>query len=326
MHFLVTGCAGFIGGHTLDRLITLGYEVTGVDDLSTGNRDNMAAAWGRFRFIEGSVADAWVAADAVKGVDRIIHLASIPSVPRSVADPLPSAHASIIGTVTLLDAARRAGVQRVVQASSSSVYGNSEILPRVETIAPDPLSPYAVVKLTQEYYAKAFGTCYSLDTVSLRYFNVFGPRQSVDSLYAAVIPKFIAQMLQGEAPVIFGDGGHSRDFTYIDNVVDANIRAALCPEPLRGEVVNIGAGGSHTVNDLVAHLNRILGTAIVPTHLPDRVGDVRHSLADIGRAERLFGYVPGVDFVEGLERTVAYFRKLRLRGDRPSSRTFASTA
>lgn len=305
--FLVTGCAGFIGGHMLDRLIGMGCDVTGVDDFSTGSRDNMAASWGKFRFIEGSVCDPAIAAEAVKNIDRIVHLASVPSVPRSVAEPLESANASIIGTVSLLDAARKAGVKRLVQASSSSVYGDSEILPRIETLPPSPMSPYAVAKLTQEYYASAFFKCYGLDTISLRYFNVFGPRQNPNSKYAAVIPKFICEMRQGRAPEIFGDGGQTRDFTYIDNVVDANIQAALSPNPMQGEAANIGAGGAYSLNDLVHSLNAILGTSFKPVYLPPRAGDVRDSKADVTKAMRLFGYVPGVSFEEGLRRTARSF-------------------
>lgn len=293
----------------LDRLVALGCDVIGVDDFSTGSPANMAAALGRFRFIEGSICDPAVAAEAVRGVHRVVHLASVPSVPRSVEQPLESAHASVIGTVTLLDAARKAGVRRVVQAASSSAYGDSDVLPRVETLMPSPMSPYAVAKLTQEFYASAFQKCYGLDTVSLRYFNVFGPRQSPDSMYAAVIPKFISLIRAGKSPEIYGDGEQTRDFTYIDNVVDANIRAALCPEPLRGEVANIGAGRGYTLNAMLAMLNRVMGSDARPTYLPPRAGDVRDSLADIDKARRLFGYEPAVDLQDGLERTVRFFEE-----------------
>lgn len=307
LRFLVTGCAGFIGGHMIDRLIALGYDVVGVDDLSTGSRKNMAASWGGFTFIEGSVADPAVAKQAVAGVDRVIHLASIPSVPRSLENPLESVHASIIGTVTLLDAARGAGVKRVVQASSSSVYGDTPTLPKVETMLPSPISPYAVAKLTQEYYALSFCRCYGLDAVSLRYFNVFGPRQPPDSLYSAVIPRFIAMMRRGEAPTIYGDGGQTRDFTYIDNVVQANLKAALAPSPLAGAAVNVGVGAAHSLLELVDSLNAVLGADIAPVHRGARPGDVLHSTADIAKASALFGYVPEVNFEEGLRRTAAYF-------------------
>lgn len=305
--FLVTGCAGFIGGHCIDRLLALGHDVVGLDNLSTGSRSNMAASWGHFRFIEGDVCDPDTAAEAVRGVELVIHLASVPSVPRSVADPRESAQASIMGTVTLLDAARRAGVRRVAQASSSSVYGDSDILPRIETLPPSPMSPYAAAKLTQEVYASVFYKCYGLDTVSMRYFNVFGPRQNPDSEYAAVIPKFIRLMRGGRAPEIYGDGCQTRDFTYIDNVVDANVGAALSGNSLRGEAVNIGTGGSATLNELVDRLNNILKTDCKPVHLPERAGDVRDSLADVAKAGRLFGYAPAVSFEEGLLRTARSF-------------------
>ena len=309
--FLVTGCAGFIGGHVVDRLVELGHEVTGIDNLSTGSLDNMRQSWNKFRFVEGDVRDADLVAQNVNGMDRIIHLASVASVPRSVDNPLESAHNSIIATITLLDAARKAGVKRVVQAASSSAYGETEVLPKVETMAPMPLSPYAVAKLAQEYYGSVFTTCYGLDTIALRYFNVFGPRQSPDSLYAAVIPKFIARMLAGERPQIFGDGNQTRDFTYIDNVVAANIDAALCPAPLGGAVANIGAGRAFSLLELVDLLNRILGTDLQPDCLPFRAGDVMHSLADISKAKRLFGYAPTVAFAEGVEKTAAWFKTTR---------------
>lgn len=305
--FLVTGCAGFIGGHVVDRLVESGYEVTGLDDMSTGSQDNMKASWGKFQFVEGDVRDAGKVANALKNVDLVIHLASVPSVPRSVAAPLESAQASIIGTVTLLDEARKAGIRRVVQASSSSVYGDSNVMPRVETTLPAPMSPYAVAKLTQEYYGAAFFKCYAMDTASLRYFNVFGPRQNPDSEYAAVVPKFIRMLRADERPTVYGDGGQVRDFTYIDNVVDANIGAALCSKPLRGETMNIGVGSSYSVNDLVKRLNELLGTGLEPVYKEARAGDVRESCADVNKARMLFGYEPKVDFAEGLKRTVASF-------------------
>ncbi len=301
--FLLTGCAGFIGGHTLDRLVNAGYAVTGLDDFSTGSRANMDASWGKFTFIEGSVCDRQAVRRALAGVTRVIHLASVPSVPRSLEDPLESAQASVIGTVTLLDEARKAGVARVVQAASSSAYGDNDALPREEGLPPSPMSPYAAAKLAQEYYLAAFCRCYGMDGASLRYFNVFGPRQTPESRYAAVIPKFIAAMLAGGRPAIYGDGEQTRDFTYIDNVVDANVNAALAEGRLGGATVNIGAGGSYSLNELVARLNRILGTALEPVYAAARPGDVRDSKADITRAKRLFGYAPAIDFEEGLRRT-----------------------
>lgn len=309
--FLVTGCAGFIGGHVVDRLLELGHDVTGIDNLSTGNLDNMRQAWNRFRFVEGDVADADLVAQNVFGIDRIIHLASVPSVPRSVEDPMESARNSILATLVLLDAARKAGVKRVVQAASSSAYGETEVLPKVETMQPAPLSPYAVAKLTQEYYGAVFTRCYGLDTVALRYFNVFGPRQNPDSLYAAVIPKFITRMAAGQAPQIYGDGSQTRDFTYIDNVVDANVGAALWPGPLGGNVANIGGGKAVSLNALVEDLNGILGTNLAPEYLPPRAGDILHSLADVTKAKELFGYAPKIGFAEGLAKTAEWFKNNR---------------
>lgn len=306
--FLVTGCAGFIGGHMLERLIAEGFRVRGVDDFSTGDPANLAAVRDRIEFIEGDLSRPAIAAAAVRGVDRVIHLASVPSVPRSVENPGESVNASIVATVNLLDAAVKAGVKRVVQAASSSAYGDSPILPKSETAKPDPLSPYAVAKLAQEYYGLAFSRCYGLDGASLRYFNVFGPRQNPASKYAAVIPKFIVDMLSGRQPVIFGDGGQSRDFTYVDNVVDANLLAATAPGRLGGEVMNIGSGAAVTLNRLVAMLNELLGVSLPPRRVGARTGDVKHSLADIAKAGRLIGYRPRIDLAEGLRRCVEHFK------------------
>ncbi len=305
--FLVTGCAGFIGGHMLEHLIEAGFETVGIDDFSTGSPDNLTPARGRFRFIEGSVADRERVREALEGVTRVIHLASVPSVPRSVDNPLESALASVIGTVTLLDECVKAGVKRVVQSTSSSAYGDNTTLPRVETLTPRPMSPYAVAKATQEHYARVFSRCYGLDTASLRYFNIFGPRQNPNSKYAAVIPKFITEMRAGRRPVIFGDGLQTRDFTFIENALHANTKAALSPENLNGEVFNVGAGKAHSLNDLVGNLNRLLGTDITPQYAPPRTGDVRDSLADVSKAKQGFGYQPRVDFLEGLRRTAEYY-------------------
>lgn len=302
--FLVTGCAGFIGSNVLDRLVDMGYEVTGIDDLSTGNRANMDVSKGKFRFVEGSMCDADAVADALQNVDLVIHLATVPSVPRSVANPMESAHASVLGTVTLLNEARKTNVRRIVQASSSSIYGDSNVMPRIETSMPSPMSPYAAAKLSQEQYALAFFKCFGIDTASLRYFNVFGPRQNPDSQYAAVIPKFIKLMRAGTAPTIYGDGTQTRDFTYVENVVDANIKAALCPKPLRGEAMNIGCGETHSLNDLVKRLNQLLGTNLMPEYTEKRVGDVYESQADITKAQMMFGYKPMVTFPAGLEKMV----------------------
>lgn len=307
--FLVTGCAGFIGGHMLRRLLDDGVETVGVDDFSTGKRENMAGCEGKFTLIEGDLCNPDVSAAAVKGVTHIIHLASIPSVPRSVDKPLESMHSSVTSTVTLLDAARRAGVKRVVQAASSAAYGDSKADIKSESLNPEPLSPYAVSKLAQEYYGRVFSLCYGLDSVAVRYFNVYGSRQDPNSEYSAVIPKFITLMLAGKRPTIFGDGLQSRDFTYVDNVVHGNLLAARHPEPLKGEVINIACGDSISLNQLVDKLNRILGTKLEAQHAAPRLGDILHSRADVSKAARILGFRPLVDFDEGLRRTVEFYKK-----------------
>lgn len=306
--FLVTGCAGFIGSHIVRKLVADGIEVVGVDDFSTGKEKNIADLAGKFRLVRGSLCDMDVARDACQGATHVIHQASIPSVPRSVDDPLGSLHSSVTATVTLLMAARDAKVRRVVQAASSSAYGDTETLPKTEEMLPKPLSPYAVAKLAQEYYAFSFSTCYGLDTVSLRYFNVFGPRQDPASEYAAVIPKFITMMLEGKAPTIFGDGEQSRDFTYIDNVVKGNLLAARSPKALKGEVINLAVGDRISLNQLVDLLNKILGTDIKVNYAPERAGDVKHSQAGVSKAGELLGFTPVVNFEEGLRRTIEYYR------------------
>lgn len=308
--FLVTGCGGFIGSHIVRRLLDDGVEVVGVDDFSTGKRENLEPVLDRMTFIEGSLCDPQIAKRACEGVTQILHQASIPSVPRSIADPLASLHSSATASVTLFMAAHEAGVKRVVQAASSSAYGNAETLPKVETMLTKPLSPYAAAKVAQEMYARAFSASFGLDTVSLRYFNVFGPRQDPKSQYAAVIPKFITMMLKGQAPTIFGDGTQSRDFTYIDNVVEGNLRAARASGPLGGEVINCACGGRFTLLELVERLNAILGTDLQPTFDQTRRGDVKHSQAGIEKAKELIGFEPVVDFDEGLRRTADYYRAL----------------
>ena len=302
--FLVTGCAGFIGGHMVRRLLKEGFTVVGVDDFSSGNRANMADFQDKIRFIEGDLSSPRVAAEAVAGVDRIIHLASIPSVPRSLEKPLESAQSSIMATVSVLEESWRAGVKRVVQASSSAVYGDAGSGVVVETLPYRPLSPYAAAKIAQENYARVFSLARGLDTVSLRYFNVFGSGQNPDSDYAAVIPKFISVMLAGGQPVIFGDGSQTRDFTHVENVVEANLAAALSDRPLGGEAINIGNGGGISVNTLVSELNQVMGTEIKPLYAPPRPGDILHSRSDIGKAENLLGFRPRIDLAEGLARVV----------------------
>ena len=305
---LVTGAAGFIGSNLSEALLDRGYEVRGIDNLTTGYRENLAPleASEEFEFREADVRDADAMADAVEGVDYLFHQAAVASVPRSVEDPVTSTDANCTGTATVLDAARRADVDAAVVASSSSVYGSSEELPKVETMPATPESPYALSKYFTEELALEFSDFYDIDTVALRYFNIFGPRQDPEGQYAAVIPKFISLMLDGERPVIFGDGEQSRDFTYVDNAVQANVLAA--EGDVTGEAFNVGVGGRVTVNELVGTLNDHLGTDIEPVHDDPRPGDVRHSHADVSKAEELLGYDPEVGFEAGLERTVEYYR------------------
>ncbi|HMZ81417.1 MAG TPA: SDR family oxidoreductase [Acidobacteriota bacterium] len=303
---LVTGGAGFIGSHLVEALLGRGYQVRVVDSLITGHKENLAGFLSDIEFIEGDLADPQVAARAVQGVECVFHEAAIPSVPRSVRNPLQTQRSGEISTLNLLDAAVRADVRRVIFAASSSAYGNTEVLPKVETMPPRPLSPYAASKIAGEGYMSAFAACHNLDTVSLRYFNVFGPRQDPTSQYSGVIAKFTDIMPRGIRPVIFGDGEQSRDFCFVKNVVHANLLAMDCPERLGGEVMNIGCGGRITLNELVAILNRIFGTDHTPIYESTRAGDVRHSLASIAKAKALIGYEPLVQVEEGLRRTIEY--------------------
>jgi nucleoside-diphosphate-sugar epimerase len=306
---LVTGGAGFIGSHLVDRLLREGHRVRVLDDFFSGKRGNLAHVQGEVELIEGSVADEAVAERAVAGVDCVFHQAAMPSVPRSVAEPLASNHANVNGTLAILNAARNAGVRRVVYAASSSAYGDTPTLPKVETMATAPRSPYAVAKLAGENYCQAFTRVYGLETVCLRYFNVFGPRQDPASEYAAVIPKFILALMEGRTITMHGDGEQSRDFTYIDNTVEGNIRAMTAPEA-SGEMMNLACGERFTLNQLVQELAQITGLEPKVEYIPSRTGDVKHSLADISKARRLLGYEPQVTFRQGLEKTVAYFREL----------------
>ncbi len=308
MRVLVTGGAGFIGGHLVDALLAEGAAVRVIDNFSTGRRENLAHNLSRIELIEGDLCDPDATARAVKGVDTVFHEAAIPSVARSVNDPVASNRANVTGTVELLQACRVAGVRKLVYAASSSAYGDTEVLPKVETITPRPLSPYAVSKLTGEHYVTVFGRLFGFETVSLRYFNVFGPRQDPKSEYAAVIPRFITRMLRGERPQIHGDGEQSRDFCFIENTVSANLLAARARTS--GEVVNVACGARATLNELVTMINRQLGTDLTPEYGPPRAGDVRHSLADIGAARALLGYEVKYDLAAGLEKTVAYYRSL----------------
>jgi UDP-glucose 4-epimerase len=312
--FLVTGGAGFIGSHVVEHLIGQGASVRVLDDFSTGRRDNLGHLPGRFDLVEASITDSNAVRGAVRGADYIIHLAALPSVQRSVEDPLASHHVCATGTVQILNAARLSGVRRVVYAASSSAYGDIEGTIRNEDEPVSPMSPYAAAKLAGEYYCRSFGKVYGLQTVRLRFFNIFGPRQDASSPYSGVIAIFTSAMLEGRRPLIYGDGLQSRDFTYIDNAVQAVMKAVDSPKAV-GNVYNIGNGAPSTsVLDLVRELNGLLGSSIEPEFAPARAGDVRHSQADIGRAQRDLGYLPQVSFVEGLRRTLEAQRRLPRRG------------
>lgn len=308
--YLVTGGAGFIGSHIVRRLLERGDEVKVLDNFLTGSRDNLKDAADDIELIEGDICDAELVLDVMKGVQYCLHQAALPSVPRSVEDPATSNEINVNGTLNVLLAAKEAGVERLVYASSSSVYGDSPVLPKHEDMPTRPLSPYAITKLTGELYAQAFHSLYGLATVSLRYFNVFGPGQRPDSPYAAVIPIFMSLMAAGKPAIVHGDGEQTRDFCYVDNVVSANLLACSAPaEEAAGKIFNIACEQRHTINELVAGLNDLLGKEIEPQHVPAREGDVRDSLADIALAKRHLGYDPGVRFAEGLELTVEWFRE-----------------
>jgi nucleoside-diphosphate-sugar epimerase len=304
--YLVTGGAGFIGSHIVQALVERGDSVVVLDNLSTGRAENLAECRERIVFIEADLRDLKAVRHACRGVDYVLHQGALPSVPRSVEDPIASNEVNVSGTLNVLVAARDAGVRRVVYAASSSAYGDTPTLPKRESMPADPLSPYAVAKHTGELYCQLFPSLYGTETLSLRYFNVFGPRQDPTSQYAAVIPLFITALQQGRAPIIFGDGEQSRDFTYVANVVTANLLACEAPVAA-GQVINIACGARVTLNKLVAMLQRLLGVSQAPEYAPPRRGDVKHSLADIGRAEELLGYRPTVSLEEGLARTAEWF-------------------
>lgn len=306
--YLITGAAGFIGSALVRALAAEGAQIRALDNFATGKRQNLDGYWDKIHFEEIDLNDAARLVQICRGVDCILHQAAVPSVPKSIADPLTSHRANIDGTVQLLLAAREAGVRRVVYAASSSAYGNTATLPKREEMKADPISPYAVQKLCGELYMRSFHRVYGMETVSLRYFNVFGPRQDASSQYSGVLSKFITCMLDGRAPTIYGTGEQSRDFTYIDNVVQANLRAAAAPsERVSGRTFNIACGKRITLNEVVALLKQITGYSGPVQYDRERVGDVEHSLADIGAASDAFGYHPEVPFEEGLRRTVAWY-------------------
>lgn len=305
--YLVTGGAGFIGSNLVHELLQRGETVRVLDNFSTGRRSNLADVYGDIDLVEGDLRSSESCRQATKGVDVVLHQGALPSVQRSVSDPFTSHDTNATATMNLLVAARDAGVKRFVYASSSSVYGDSPTMPKQEEMIPRPKSPYAVAKLAGEHYCRIFYELYGLETVCLRYFNVFGPYQDPTSHYSAVIPLFIRAMMAGKAPTIYGDGTQSRDFTFVQNNVHANLLAATQPG-VGGQIFNIACGQRYSLLDLMDALNEILGTAIEPTFDHSRRGDVKHSLADIRRAQEMLGYTVQVDFLEGLRRTAAWYR------------------
>ncbi|MDQ3472566.1 MAG: SDR family oxidoreductase [Acidobacteriota bacterium] len=308
---LVTGGAGFIGSHIAAALVAKGARVRIIDDLSTGYRENVNEVGGDVDFVQASLADETALRKALEDVELVFHEAAIPSVPRSVEDPRQTHIASVDATFSLLDAAREMKVRRIVYAASSSAYGDQPKLPKVEDMLPDPLSPYAVAKLVGEYYSQVFARVYGLETVSLRYFNVFGPRQDPSSQYSGVISRFIAALLSGEQPVIYGDGEQSRDFTYIANVVDANLKAAETTKGI-GTVINVANGERITLNELLREVQELTGkTNVEVDYRAPRAGDVLHSLADITRARELLGFEPRVGLREGLQFTIDWWKQSR---------------
>jgi len=307
--YLITGIGGFIGSSLARELLLRGEQVRGVDNFSTGRRENLAPIMAQIDFREADILDLEAMKLACAGVDYVLHQAAIPSVPKSVLDPIGSNQANVDGTVNVLVAARDAQVKRVVFAASSSAYGDTPTLPKHEHMTPDPISPYAVAKLASERYMISFYRCYGLETVALRYFNIFGPRQDPSSPYSGVLAKFITLMLSGQQPTMFGDGEQSRDFTYIDNAVEANLLACKAPAgKVAGKVFNVATGRRVTLNETFKLLQNLTSYNGSPLHAAERGGDIKHSLADISQAEQCLGYKPAVDFEEGLRRTVDWYR------------------
>ena len=308
MKFLVTGGAGFIGSHIVDALVNNGDKVCVVDDLSSGRIENLESVRDKIELIEGDIRDKALVKKSMQGIDYVLHQAALRSVPKSLGDPELYNDVNINGTLNILNAAKDAGVKRVVFASSSSIYGETKTLPNKEDFYPLLISPYALTKLAGEYYCRIFSEIYGLETISLRYFNVFGPRQSLESEYAVVIPKFITCMLKDENPPVHGDGKQTRDFTYVENVVQANIKAATAPG-IKCEVFNIACGKAYAVLDIIKYVNNILKKDMKPKFTPVRKGDVKHTLADISKAKRLIKFDPKIGFEEGLKKTIEYFER-----------------
>jgi len=313
MRALVTGGAGFIGSSITRALLARGDAVVVLDDFSTGRESNLSGLDGALSVERGDIRDDALVAKVCSGVDAVFHQAAMPSVAASIDDPLACDAINVRGTLGLLETARKTGVRRVVFAASAAAYGDDPELPKLESMRPAPLSPYAVSKVAGENYMRVYAELYGMQTLSLRYFNVFGPRQDPASDYAAAIPKFVSLLLAGESPRIFGDGEQTRDFCYIGNVVHANLLALEC-EDARGQVVNVADGGSITINALVAELARICGADATPEHVAERAGDIKHSRADVARARELLGYAPQTSVADGLARTVEYFRGLSAEG------------
>ncbi len=313
--YLVTGGAGFIGSHLVENLLRRGAHVTVIDNFTTGRRENLDSAVkdaggsaSNLKIVEGDIRDAVLIERVMKdGITHVLHQAALPSVQRSIEDPETSHAVNATATLALLEQARRCGVRRFVYAASSSAYGDTPTLPKLESMTPIPLSPYAASKLAGEHYCRIYHQLFGLETVALRYFNIFGPRQDPASDYAAVVPKFVQAALAGKAPRVFGDGHQSRDFTYIDNAVDANLRACEAPMGAVGKVYNVACGASATLLELIRMLGSILGRSITPVHEAPRAGDVKDSLASIDEARQALGYEPRVDLEEGLRRTIAWF-------------------
>jgi UDP-glucose 4-epimerase len=310
---LITGGAGFIGSSIAETLLAQGERVRILDDFSSGRRENvdaLRAGPDKLEVLTGTVVDPATVAGAMKGVEVVFHEAAIPSVTRSVEDPQGAVLAGVQGTTVVLDEARRAGVRRFVFAASSAAYGDGPLSPKVETMPPQPLSPYAVSKLAGEHLVRVFAELYGMETVSLRYFNIFGPRQDPKSEYAAVVPRFITAVLRGEQPIVFGDGEQTRDFCFVDNAVRANLLAATTSSKLRGQVVNVACGQKTSLNELLAHIGELAGVRVDAEHRPGRAGDIRDSLADVSAARALLAYEPTIDVREGLRRTFDAFAAL----------------
>lgn len=306
---LVTGGAGFIGSHLATRLSGLRHRVRVIDNFSSSRRANLAHLGAAVEVIEADMVDAEACRAACAGIEVVFHQAAVGSVPKSIDDPQPSHDSNINGTFNILRAAVDRGVRRVIYAGSSSAYGDSDVSPKHEGLTPSPLSPYAVQKLTGELYCTIFARCFGLETITLRYFNVFGERQDPKSRYAAAIPAFVSAILRGESPTVYGDGEQSRDFTYIDNVVDGNMLAMNAPR-LSGEVLNLACGGRITINEVIAAINRVLGTKVRPKYVDPRPGDILHSQADITLARRLLGFEPKIGFEEGLRRAIEFYKRI----------------